>query len=404
MIGETLGSYTILSPLGEGGMGQVFVAEHHLMRRKAAVKVLRAELSEDQTVVDRFFNEARTTSLIRHPGLVDIFDFGYHKDGSAYIVMELLEGESLELRLRPKRPLPISLALEIGRQVGNAISAAHGKGIIHRDLKPDNILLVADPELPAGLRAKVLDFGIAKLVDESPAGKRTGTFAFLGTPVYMSPEQCRHAGQVDLRTDIYSLGCVLFEMVCGRRVFFGESMFDFMNAHMKDAPPAPRSLNGSIPDWLEDVILRALEKDPDRRFQTMGELVSALEQKREGTDMMWKAPSGKAPARSGPTARNPPVAAPPGRAAPSRGPREPGTTTTLGGATGERETVASPRRPGRAGIFAAIAVAAGVAGALSIVAVRRSAPSGPGPGEGPGTAAEEPVAAVKEAAGAKTAA
>jgi serine/threonine protein kinase len=162
MIGTTLGSYRIVRELGMGGMGVVYYAEHPMLGKRVAIKLLRTELSRNQEVVGRFFNEAKAVTTINHPGLVDIYDFGYTNDGSAYIVMEFLEGESLAARLRRERPT-VDVVIALARQLAGALGAAHARGIVHRDLKPDNIYLTPDPDVALGIRAKVLDFGIAKL-------------------------------------------------------------------------------------------------------------------------------------------------------------------------------------------------------------------------------------------------
>jgi serine/threonine-protein kinase len=204
----TIGQYQIVRKIGEGGMGAVYLAQHALLGRSAAIKVLLPALSSQREVVERFFNEARATTTVSDPGIVSVFDFGYHTDGSAYIVMELLEGESLETRVH-RGPLPVVDALKITRQVAGSLAAAHACGIVHRDLKPENLMLVRDPEAQGGERPKILDFGIAKLTSDAPDRSRTRTGTLLGTPIYMSPEQCRGSGLVDHRSDIYSLGCVV---------------------------------------------------------------------------------------------------------------------------------------------------------------------------------------------------
>src|SRR5689334_23378485 len=197
MIGEVVGSYRITSQLGSGGMGVVYAAEHVVLGSKAAVKMLQPRHSFDQETVTRFFNEARAATRIKHPGIIGVFDFGKHSSGSAYLVMELLEGETLHQRIRRLGRMTARDALVVGRQIASALDAAHTAGIVHRDLKPHNLFIVADPDLPGGERVKVLDFGIAKLAVEaaggpgSTGGTREG--ALLGTPKYMAPEQCRGA-------------------------------------------------------------------------------------------------------------------------------------------------------------------------------------------------------------------
>src|SRR5262245_17634888 len=205
MIGAVLGSYRILARIGGGGMGNVYAAQHMTLGRRAAIKVILPELSRNQDMMARMFTEARAAALIDHPGLVNVYDFGQLPDGSAFLVMDLLEGETLAQRLDREHRLPVDIATSVTRQVAGAVGAAHAKGIIHRDLKPDNVFLVADVEIAIGFRAKVLDFGIAKLAGDPMRGSvRTQTGAIMGTPAYMSPEQCRGSGTVDSRSDIYS--------------------------------------------------------------------------------------------------------------------------------------------------------------------------------------------------------
>jgi eukaryotic-like serine/threonine-protein kinase len=278
MLGERVGNYEIVGHLGEGGMGVVYVAQHALIGRRVAIKVLLPEFSMNQEIVNRFFNEARATATLKHPGLVDIFDYGYHRSGCAYIVMELLEGESLAQRVRAGG-LPLASSLLVLRQIANAVAAAHDHGIIHRDLKPDNVFLLPDADVVGGLRVKVLDFGIAKLANESskssPMMTRTGSV--LGTPLYMSPEQCRGAGQVDRRADVYSLGCIVYELVCGRQVFLGEGPGDIIAAHLREMPVPPSAWSPHVPPALDALVLRALAKRPEDRQQSMPELVAELD-------------------------------------------------------------------------------------------------------------------------------
>jgi len=207
---ETVGSYQITGTIGQGGMGQVYLARHTLLGRPAAVKMLLPVFSQDPEQVARFFNEARAATAVRHAGIVEIYDFGFHTDGCAYIAMEFLEGESLASRLARGRA-PVTSALAVARQIANVLASAHAKGIVHRDLKPDNVFLVPDSELPSGERVKVLDFGIAKLTADVGQAHMTRTGSIMGTPSYMAPEQCRGV-PVDQRADLYSLGCILFEI------------------------------------------------------------------------------------------------------------------------------------------------------------------------------------------------
>src|SRR6476619_3928398 len=207
------------------------------LRIRAAIKVLHASFTSRPDIVTRFFNEARAATAINDPGIVQIFDFGHHTDGSAYIVMELLDGEPLDHRIA-RGPMSVGDVLRIMRQVASALGAAHARGIIHRDLKPENIFLVRDPEVPGGERAKILDFGIAKLAS-ADGGSKTQTSAVMGTPTYMSPEQCRGAGHVDQRSDVYALGCVLFALLVGRPPFLAEGIGDIIAMHLREQAPVP---------------------------------------------------------------------------------------------------------------------------------------------------------------------
>ncbi len=277
MEGLQIGSYQIERKLGEGGMGVVYVGVDVRLGRRAAIKQLLPELSSQRDLVERFFNEARAAASINHLGIVEIYEVGWHTDGSAYFAMKLLEGESLAGRLRSRGPLPPQLAATIGRQVGSALAAAHAQGIVHRDLKPDNIMLVADEEAAIGERSIILDFGIAKLVGDRPLSQKTRTGSVMGTPYYMSPEQCRGAGDVDHRTDIYALGCILFEMLAGQPPFVAEGAGQLLGMHQYVEPPALRSLRPDVPPDLEAAIMRALAKPPEQRQQSMTELVASLQ-------------------------------------------------------------------------------------------------------------------------------
>ncbi len=278
MIGQSVGSYSIQRELGRGGMGAVYVGHHALLGRPAAIKVLLPDYSRNQEIVQRFFNEARAATAIRHPGIVEIYDFGFAPDGSAFIVMELCDGESLSARQK-RGVMPVGAALGIARQVAGALGAAHKAGIVHRDLKPDNVFLVPDPEVAGGERIKLLDFGIAKLAGDasSPGMARTSTGAIMGTPYYMSPEQCRGAGAVDHRSDLYSLGCMLFEMVAGRVPFVGEGAGDIISSHILLPPPSARSLAPSVPAEVEQLIAWLLAKKPADRPQSADAVIVELQ-------------------------------------------------------------------------------------------------------------------------------
>jgi len=209
--GHRLGPYRIVRPLGEGGMGAVYEARQDPLDRRVALKTLHPEYAGNKDAVARFFNEAKVFSRLEHPCIVQVSDFGNAEDGTAYLVMEYLRGQNLGRRLTAgDGRLPVATALQMAWQVADVLAVAHAQGVIHRDLKPDNLMLVADPIAPGGERVKILDFGIAKLTKAIDRGSvKTDTLAVMGTPMYMSPEQCAGAGGVDAKTDVYSLGCVL---------------------------------------------------------------------------------------------------------------------------------------------------------------------------------------------------
>ncbi len=266
VLGAVLGSYRITGALGSGGMGAVFTAKHVTTGVPAAVKVLRKELTDNAEVVQRFFDEAYAATRIRHAGIIEVYDFGYGDDGVAYLAMELLEGVTLRQRLDQQKTLSETAAVAIARSVAEALAAAHAAGIIHRDLKPDNIFLVG------GDRPKVLDFGIAKLLDrEKDEASRTRTGSLIGTPIYMAPEQARAAGSIDPRADLYSLGCILYEMVSGRPPFAG-NVGELLAAHMFTQPEPI----ATISPRLDALIAKLLAKEPHERPRDAQAVVDAL--------------------------------------------------------------------------------------------------------------------------------
>ena len=345
MIGQVIGNYRVSRELGRGGMGMVYAAEHVQLGRPAALKMLLPQLSADPTIVQRFFNEARAASAIEHPGIVAVYDYGTHTNGGAYIVMELLKGESLQQRLS-RGPMSPQEAASIVAQVAGALAAAHARGIVHRDLKPDNIFLVPNELVAGGIQIKMLDFGIAKLAGEQGGGMKTQTGALIGTPAYMSPEQCMGRSDLDHRTDLYSLGCVFYHMLSGRPPFVSDQGTGMiLAAQMRDpAPPLPPS----VPASLAAITMRLLEKDPAARYQTAAEVRSAL------VDAGAAAPPTKAPVQTpAPTGYEPTIA--------------PISVTTNSGAAAQMLTPAptaasKPRGKGMwIGIAAVLAVGAGIA-------------------------------------------
>jgi serine/threonine protein kinase len=274
-IGHGIGNYRITAKLGEGGMGVVFLAEHPVIGRKVALKAIHPQFARNTEVVSRFVNEAKAVNQIRHEHIVDVTDFGHTPAGDFYFIMECLQGETLadcllkEGRLAPQR------ALRIAAQIADALQASHDHGVIHRDLKPDNVFLTRHGD--DGDFVKVLDFGLAKLVraeDMSPRNTRSGSL--MGTPLYMSPEQCDGTVEIDHRADIYALGVLLFEMLTGKVPFAGTGYGQVILQHMTARPPAARSIVPELPLALEAILSRALAKDRELRFQSMAELRDAL--------------------------------------------------------------------------------------------------------------------------------
>ena len=288
LVGRTLGAYRLTGIVGEGGMGRVYLGEHEVIGRKVAIKVLSAEVAGDADVVARFFTEARAVNDIRHPNIVEVTDFGTFEK-QPFIVMEYLEGETLADRLTRVGCLTEAGAVRIVAQVASALGAAHERGLVHRDLKPANILLRAHPDYPDFV--KVLDFGIAKLVGGAPgAPHQTQVGAVIGTPAYMSPEQCVGDRNLDHRSDVYSLGVVLYLMVTGRLPFEGDSLGRLIVCHVGEAPPPPASVRPGLSAAMNALILRALEKKPERRFATMRELRQQLAALGEGGAMQVTPP------------------------------------------------------------------------------------------------------------------
>jgi serine/threonine protein kinase len=278
MIGEQFGNYRAVSLLGEGGMGAVYLAEHPGIGRRVAVKVLHKNYTRDESLLGRFLNEARAANAIRHPNIIEILDSGVLGDGTPFLVMELLEGESLGARLRKTGALPISTALDFAYQTASALGAAHKKGIVHRDLKPDNLYVVPDPNDSERERIKVLDFGIAKLQQGSGGADsvKTRTGTLMGTPIYMSPEQCRGTKAVDHRSDMYSLGVIFYEMLVGHPPFVSEGFGELVNMHLNVTPTPPRNYRPDVPESLDAMVMKMLAKNPDERYPDMPTLQAAL--------------------------------------------------------------------------------------------------------------------------------
>ncbi len=285
--GQRIGAYRIVRLLGQGGMGAVYEARQEPLDRRVALKTLHDEDARNEDAVQRFFNEARVLSRLEHPSIVQVSDFGRAEDGTAYLVMEFLRGSSLARRLEDLQTrgerLSAVTALQLGWQIADVLAVAHSQGIVHRDIKPDNLMLVADPVAPGGERVKILDFGIAKLTrPEDRGGVKTDTQAVMGTPLYMSPEQCAGAGGVDAKSDVYSLGCVLYEVMAGRTPFVADGAGRLIGMHLYQQPEPLSSRAAKLPTGVSDLVHRMLIKDKAQRpsmndiADDMGRMLSKL--------------------------------------------------------------------------------------------------------------------------------
>ncbi len=410
LLGASVGPYRIARLLGVGGMGRVYKGVQPQIGSRVAIKVLSRECTDRKDLVDRFFSEARAVNLIRHENIVNVLDLSMLPDGRPYIVMEFLDGAPLADLVSRVGPMPLGGAARLAVEVLDALAAAHAKGIVHRDLKPDNVFIT-----PAG-RAKVLDFGIAKLLPEL-GGSFTQTGSLLGTPHYMSPEQAS-GKPIDSRTDLYAMGVILFECATGHKPFYGDSMFDLLRKHVEMPPPSPRQLRPDLPPAYEAVILTALAKDPAQRFASAGAMTTALQQAAQGlppeqwalitgtgSGVVPATPSGagfRTPASWGGMAR-----AVPEGSAPAPLPQPPGhpsgsvpfvapplagyppqmlaaTTATAG------QVVPPPGRGASKVVFGVLGVLA-VAGVIVGAVVASREPSNPGPGSAVGSGSEQPA-------------
>jgi serine/threonine protein kinase len=270
LVGTMVGRYRVLRLLGEGGMARVFVAEDTTVGRHVAIKALLPEYSAHKSILERFMNEAKAMGRIQHPGVIDVFDVMLAPGGELCIIMELLTGQTLREQLWKAGPYTVREALPLMLQLADTLAAAHAQRVVHRDLKPENIFVVTDA---LGTRLKVLDFGIAKVMDAENV--KTATTAQMGTATYMAPEQFRSAKLVDHRADIYAVGCLFFEMLTGKPPFTGRNLFEQMNAHLTQPIPLER-LPADLPPPVRELIGRMLVKDRDQRLQALEDAVTVL--------------------------------------------------------------------------------------------------------------------------------
>ena len=275
-VGQLVGNYRIERLIDEGGMGAVFAAVHKDIGRRAAVKVLMRSYARDPEFAARFLNEARAVNLINHPGVVEIFEFGRLDEETPYIIMEFLQGESIQARLTGDKKREIRQSLEWCRQIALALAAAHKNGVIHRDLKPQNVFLIPDPLTPGRERVKILDFGIAKVRPDGQNAGLTRTGATMGSPLYMAPEQCYEMGTVTDRADVYGLGIIAYELLAGRLPFMSDLPAEVMVMQVKNTPPPLRELNPTIPQSAVSIVDSLLRKAPTER-PSMEEVAQRLE-------------------------------------------------------------------------------------------------------------------------------
>jgi eukaryotic-like serine/threonine-protein kinase len=359
--GQEVGEYQIESKLGQGAFGTVYKANHPLIGKVVAIKVLATKLSVDPEMVSRFIAEARAVNQIRHRNIIDIFSFGKLADGRQYYVMEYVDGEPLDALIDRVGNMSLADALPILRPIAKALDAAHAKGIAHRDLKAENVFLGTESD--GSLNVKLLDFGIAKLMGSEEALKhKTRTGAPIGTPYYMSPEQCR-GKDVDHRTDIYAFGVLVFKMLTGAYPFDADDYMSILMQQLNAEPPAPSTHLPDLPPTIDDVVLWLLAKDPAERPPDLRTAVKALEHAatEAGIDIGripsdWdtqSTPSGK-PYQTQPPPRRTSLAATP----------MPATTTPPGAAPATTISPAAAAKRSKAPLVGAIAGVLVVAAAL----------------------------------------
>ena len=278
LIDETVGHYRLVKRLGAGGMGAVFLAEHPTVESQVAIKILHEAHMTDPALVRRLVDEARAVNMVRHPGLVRIHDCDTQEGVGLYLIMEYLRGQTLFQRFEDRGIFMPYFTARLLRQAASALAAAHAAGIIHRDLKPSNVFLVDDPEAMDGLRVKVLDFGVAKLLgDDEAMGELTSTGMIIGSPQYMSPEQCLDSKGVDPRTDVFSLAAMGYALLTGRLPFPGQNVGQVLMSHRRGGPEPMRAQRSKIPRELEQCLMSALALEREQRLGSMAEMEQLLE-------------------------------------------------------------------------------------------------------------------------------
>ncbi len=268
--------YKILKQIGSGGMGDVFLAEHILLKKKVAIKILHYDQSLKKNILERFKREAIAASNVGQSNIADVTDFGYTKNGQAFLVMEYVDGVSLSELLKEEGALPLHQALSIASQIALALYFAHGKGIIHRDLKPENILITTKEGIYPF--AKLVDFGISKIVGDKikrTTASITQSGSIFGTPEYMSPEQAG-GNKVSFPTDIYSLGVVFYEMLTGQIPFSDDNYMKILQKHLYETPKLPSEVNPDLPKEIDNIVMKCLEKEPEKRYGSMLDFVTDM--------------------------------------------------------------------------------------------------------------------------------
>jgi serine/threonine-protein kinase len=367
LINTTVGNYRVTKLLGEGGMGAVYLGEHPVIGRKVAIKVLHTALAADKDIVARFFNEARAIHLIGHPNIVEILDFGQTPDGQPYFIMEFLTGEALS-EVVSRGAISAPEVAHIADQMCRALAAAHAKGIVHRDLKPHNVQLIEKDGEPF---VKILDFGVAKILS-APDGSqsvKTRTGSLMGTPLYMSPEQCKGAGLLDHRTDIYSLGVMIYEMLAGRPPFMAEGIGELFAKHMLEDAPNLLDFAPQTPPTMAAAVMKSLNKELDDRFSSMEEFRKGLlGEIAVAASAATKAPG--MPKRAAATA----AGMRPVNVAATMSPQA--QSTTLSSATSEIDDELAPKKK-KTGLFVGVGIAA--VAAIGIIVVMSKSSEAPKP-------------------------